>query len=448
MKYFFLQLIVFVCGAAILALAILGTRILAPFYGVSLFLWSALITVTLMALSLGYALGGYWADKSATMTRLCTLVVIAGIWICFIPLIKHPFLSLAEALGLRFAVLTAAFVLFFVPLMLLGSVSPYAIKLKTADLSELGRTVGKLYAISTLASLLSALATGIILIPNVGVTHLTLIIGSTLVAVGTIGFLISHQRGAATVGVGFVTMTAVVMSWSSRGDVADPQHGLVTILQSPYAELRVLDAEGSRHLLIDGCIQAMIDTSTMASMSHVDAVMDLPKYFFHRPGSMLLIGLGGGSLLHQYGRDGWRADAAEIDPGVIQLAQEFFVQTIGWDDPVVAMLTATLKQVFGQIIALPIEEPPNRTGNLVLMASNSKLEPKRELERNVDLDPDWRFGPGYQKVHSWDNHFTPDIRNATVLNDELNPIDLRAEEINLATRKALHEYFGKIGNAW
>src|SRR5436190_12371089 len=138
MKNAYLHAVVFISGAAVLALEILGTRILGPFYGVSLFLWSALITVTLAALSLGYTLGGAWADKNPSMPRLLMLVLIAGLWIMTIPWLRQPFLHLAEPLGLRAAVLLVAFVLFFVPLMLLGTVAPFAIKLKTANLNEIG----------------------------------------------------------------------------------------------------------------------------------------------------------------------------------------------------------------------------------------------------------------------------------------------------------------------
>ena len=80
MKNFFLYVIVFVGGASVLAIEILGTRILGPFYGVSLFLWSALITVTLIALSIGYAVGGRWADKDAKMSRISYMLLGAGNW--------------------------------------------------------------------------------------------------------------------------------------------------------------------------------------------------------------------------------------------------------------------------------------------------------------------------------------------------------------------------------
>jgi hypothetical protein len=168
MKNLYLYLIVVVSGAAVLAVKILGTRILSPFYGVSLFLWSALITVTLAALSLGYAVGGRWADKNATLSRLCTLVAGAGVWLLLIPWIKQPLLVLMESLGLRFAVLISAFVLFAPPLTLLGMVSPYAIKLKTASLNVVGRTTGSLYAMSNVLSVMSTALTYFFLISKLG----------------------------------------------------------------------------------------------------------------------------------------------------------------------------------------------------------------------------------------------------------------------------------------
>ena len=130
---------VIISGASVLAIEILGTRIIGPFYGVSLFLWSALISVTLAALSLGYALGGQLADKGPRLSRFCALLAAAGVWIVLIPWIKHPALVLAEPLGLRFAVLFAAFVLFFPPLTLLGMVGPYAIRMKSTTIDEVGR---------------------------------------------------------------------------------------------------------------------------------------------------------------------------------------------------------------------------------------------------------------------------------------------------------------------
>lgn len=189
----YLYFAISVSGASVLAVEILGTRILGPHFGVSLYLWSALITVTLAALALGYALGGLWADRGATMRRLCLLLAAGGAWIVAVPWLGAPGLRLAEPAGMRAAMLLSAFVLFFPPLMLLGMATPYAVKLRAVSVGEVGRAAGDLYAVSTLASVAAALATGFFLIPNVGVRGLTIAVGALLIATAIPGL----ARGGA-----------------------------------------------------------------------------------------------------------------------------------------------------------------------------------------------------------------------------------------------------------
>src|SRR5262249_30902056 len=153
-------------GAAVLVLEILGTRVLGPYYGVSLFLWSALISVTLAALACGYALGGRLASRTPNAGTLSTILLAAGLWVLAVPWIRTPLVHAAGGAGLQGAVLIAALLLFFVPLMLLGMVSPYAIRLASRSVDEVGRVSGDLFAVSTLASVLAAVATGFWLIPT------------------------------------------------------------------------------------------------------------------------------------------------------------------------------------------------------------------------------------------------------------------------------------------
>ena len=508
----YLHIVVFVCGAAVLCIEILGTRILGPFYGVDIFLWSSLITVTLAALSIGYIVGGRIADTHASVNRLCRMILIAGLWMIAVPWLKHPVLDISEPLGLRAAILLSAFVLFFPPLMLLGTVGPFAIKLKTANLSKVGSISGNLFALSTVGSVLSALATGFFLIPQIGVQRLTLGVGFVLLITAIIG-LLSNKKSAITTLTTLIVLPVIgFILLQFAGERPAPEEGLLAIEQSPYAELRVVDTDAGRHLLIDGGIHSLVDTSTWESSLRYTAVMDLPKYFFKSPGTMLLIGLGGGSLVKQYAHASWNVDAVEIDPAVIRLAQTYFnlkptegniyemdgrrfisttnnrydvilldafgssaipfhlvtkeafgliaahlttqgifalnVETIGWNDPIINNLASTLQHVFREVLVLPIEEPPNSFGNIILLASDRKLEPVQEPERNVGLDPDWRYGPSYQKVHAWDNRFTPRTNNTLVFTDDLNSIGLRAGEINLAARKDLHQYFQHTGMSW
>src|SRR5512137_1890436 len=113
MRNGYIYVVVSVSGASVLALEILGTRVLGPFYGVSLFLWSALISVTLAALATGYALGGRWADRGPRASRLSAVLALAGLWVLAIPWLRAPLLAMSEGWGLRAALLTTALALFF-----------------------------------------------------------------------------------------------------------------------------------------------------------------------------------------------------------------------------------------------------------------------------------------------------------------------------------------------
>jgi predicted membrane-bound spermidine synthase len=192
----YLYVSISVSGASILAVEILGTRIIGPFYGVDLFLWSALISVTLAALAAGYWLGGRWADRGPTMGRFSSLFVAAGLWLVLLPFLRGTAIEIARPLGHRAALLSAAALLFFPPLAILGMVSPYALKLRVRSVGEVGRSAGNLYAVSTLASVAAALLVGFLLVPGFGVKSLASAIGIILAATGAAGLFIGRVFSA------------------------------------------------------------------------------------------------------------------------------------------------------------------------------------------------------------------------------------------------------------
>ncbi len=499
MKNGYVYVVVTVSGASVLALEILGTRILGPFYGVSLFLWSALITVTLAALAAGYAVGGRWADAGPKVKRLSLLLLFAGIWVILIPWLKRPVLGIAEPLGLRAAVLLAAAILFFPPLALLGMVSPYAIRLKASGIEVVGRTAGNLYAVSTVASVAAALLVGFFLIPSVGVTRITLGTGLLLIGTAIYGVAGSGKTKSALFVVLFSAAAVAVLMLSGTGDRTSAGE-VVALEQSAYGEIRVVESDETRFLLIDGGIHTRVDAASgEAIVPYVD-VLDIAKLFYEKPGRMLLVGLGGGSVVKRYAGEGWRVDAVEIDPVVTRMAREHFgledkeatvyhmdgrafLQTTGetfdvvimdafgsssipfhlvtreafalirsrlvpngilalnveaaeWHDILVHSLAATMEEVFQNVVALPMAEPPNTLGNLVLLASDRPLEPRYELPVPMD-----RFSGEYNRAHAWDNRFEVDPKGVPVLTDDHNPVDIWAERVNLAARRILHEEF-------
>ncbi len=511
MLHWYLYVIVFVSGGAVLALEILGTRILGPFYGVSLFLWSALITVTLVALSLGYALGGRIADKGATTLRLNYILAGAGLWTLLTPLLKQPVLFLTEPFGLRFAVLVAAFLLFAPSLTLLGMVSPFAIRIRAQSLSVVGRTAGDLYAISTMGSVVAALLTGFFLIPTMGVNRLTMMIGIALLLLSAVGLLKEKE-------VVKNRLTAIVLLAMAAGAIyfasvshAQKENGLVAVRQSSYAELRVVDMGGLRHLIIDGGVHTIVDANTWKSFFPYTHIVDLSQMFFSEPGRLLLIGLGGGTIVKNFSKAGWQVDVVEIDPAVVTLAKAHFglspsegnvytvdgrqflmrhnqryevivmdafgsssipfhlvteesfglissrlreqgvfvmnIESRGWYDPLVNSLAATLRQHFQNVVVLPAFSSEEQLGNMIFYASHHKLQLPAPLEWDYS-DLDFRSSPQYYKYRAWENRFEPDIHNISILTDDLNPVDLWSEAINLEARRVLHDYFGTEALSW
>ena len=439
MRHLPLYTIVFVSGAVVLAIEILGTRVLGPFYGVNLFLWSALITVTLAALSLGYVVGGRRADRNPRYSVLGTTLAIAGLWLLATIWLKRPVLTAVEPLGLRGAVLVSSFLLFFVPLTLLGMTSPYAIRLRAESLGEVGRTSGDIYAISTVASVAAALATGFYLIPHLGVNRLIAVCAAALIGAALIAFRAGRLRGttAAAAMALLPFLMGAVASTSPIARVGEPI-GLAYHVQSPYADLRVVDWEDSRLLLVDGGTHTIVDRDTFNSTFAYAHVMDIPKFMFAKPGDAVLVGLGGGSLARNYYRAGWHVDTVEIDPCMQRIAEEYFscdaessgvhvmdgrqyflttdkqydlvlldafgsssipfhlvtseafglvkahmkpgailavnIEVRTWHDILVHSLAATLRQHFAHVIALPTAEPQNTLGNLILLASDRALD--------------------------------------------------------------------------
>ena len=508
----FLYVVVFVSGAVVLAIEILGTRILGPFYGVSLFLWSALITVTLVALSVGYAIGGRWADRAATPPRLYLLLLAAGLWTLFIPWLREPILVVAEPFGLRFAVLVAAFILFAPPLTLLGMVSPFAIRLRASSLNVVGTTAGDLYAISTVGSVVAALATGFVLIPSIGVGRLTVMTAAALIVTALVGLALgAGSRTRRLAALGLVPLGSLAL-WNLASDGADAEHGVLAVAQSPYAEIRVLDTpdKRTRFLVIDGGTHTIVDPSTFESRFPYVAIMGLTRCVAKEPGRMLLIGLGGGSLAKEFAADGWSVEAVEIDPVVVEMARAHFglaeaegkvhvmdgrqfllgqrgtydviamdafgsssipfhlvtrevfgliasrlapggilainLESDGWEGPVVKAIAATLKPHFREVLALPAQPVRGDLGNVVLLASNSDLALRPDVEEGArgrfDCDAYyWSAGAN----RGWNSRFVPDTRGAPVLTDDLNPVEIWSEHTNLVARKDLHRYFGAQG---
>ena len=185
---FALELAVFICGALVMVYEIIGSRIVSPFIGTSTYVWTSLIGVILAALSLGYWIGGRMADRRPDIRVLAGAIFFAGGAVSLTILIKDVVLSMIASAGgpLELKSVAAAALLFAPASVLLGFVTPYAVKLRTLSLEDSGKTVGRLYALSTVGSIAGTFAAGFLLIPFLGSTRTLYLIAALLFAVSLV----------------------------------------------------------------------------------------------------------------------------------------------------------------------------------------------------------------------------------------------------------------------
>ncbi|NWF72267.1 MAG: fused MFS/spermidine synthase [Nitrospirae bacterium] len=325
-----LYLTVTMTGAAVMILELLGTRIIGPFYGVSLYVWSSLIAVTLIALAVGYFLGGYLADRYPVV-RLAHVILASALTTVDIPFLHGPILRATDSLGLRAGAFTSALLLFALPLTALAMVGPYVIKRATRDLSGVGTIAGSVYAISTVGSVAGTLLLGFFLLPLFGTR--TIIFSLSLLLTGLAVVIAWYDRPAGVphrpfwsvlvfslfIGGGAVSGFAAT-STSVKGFKVQSE------AESLYGWVRVVDDEsrGYRLMLSDASVISAVDLKQGTSVLGYQQVLGLLPLLRPHASKALLIGLGGGHVARDLKSKSIVTDTIEIDPAVAEAARQFF----------------------------------------------------------------------------------------------------------------------------
>lgn len=184
MKKYTLEIIVFICGAVVMAYEIVGSRMLGPYVGTSMFVWTSIIGVILLSLSLGYMWGGRIADQKPRADFLSMYIFIAGLFIVLSIFVKDLLLDflLNSIDNVKIVSIIASLLLFTIPSVLLGMVSPFAARIKLKSIEKSGSTVGNLYAISTVGSIIGVFLAGFYFIPTFKITNILLLLAIVLIA--------------------------------------------------------------------------------------------------------------------------------------------------------------------------------------------------------------------------------------------------------------------------
>lgn len=233
----FLKATVFVTGLSIMAVEMSAARLVAPFFGTSLIVWTNIIGLIMAALSAGYYLGGRLADKRPEWLLLYKLILGAGLGIFAVPFIATPVMSRAASgtVGLFIGSLVAVILLFVVPFTLLGMVSPFVIRLAATALEEVGNTAGSIYALSTVGSIIGTYLPALFCIPLVGTRRTILFFAAALILVGIVGLFVAARRNGKT----SVSRTMAVI----------PLLAFILALVGPPGEVKAIVARGRTKVL-------------------------------------------------------------------------------------------------------------------------------------------------------------------------------------------------------
>ncbi|MCB2219108.1 MAG: fused MFS/spermidine synthase [Bacteroidetes bacterium] len=194
MKRIHLEIVVFVCGAVVMAYEIIGSRMLGPYVGTSYFVWTAIIGIILLSLSAGYYTGGWLSDQKPRTNLLALIILLAGIYILLTVFIKDPFLNfmIKTIQNLHWVSVLSSLVLFSIPSLLLGMVSPFAARLRMNSVASSGKTVGNLYALSTIGSIVGVFTAGFYLIPHFSISMILILFSIILITISLFLNLVYH----------------------------------------------------------------------------------------------------------------------------------------------------------------------------------------------------------------------------------------------------------------
>lgn len=312
-----LELVVFICGASVMAVELLGSRLLAPYMGNSIYTWASLIAVILGSLSIGYWAGGRLADRGPRANVLGIIVLGAAVATALIiPLSSFAGLSF-YLLGARFGPLLACIIVFSVPSFLFGMVSPYAIRMRAEKIGKVGSTAGNLYAISTAGSIAGTLLAGFVLIPSFGVKALVL---GTSVATLCAALLCFWGLKRA------VMVSFLLIAGSSLFPLYPDIPGTVYAKDSEYYLIRVVESGEDRYLLLDTYFNSGENRDTGEPVFKYANCSLVALEAVPNPGSVLFIGLGGGTMPKYFARNTNASpiDAMEIDKEVVATADGYF----------------------------------------------------------------------------------------------------------------------------
>ena len=319
----FLLATVFVSGMSIMAVEMSASRLLAPYFGTSLFVWTNIIGIIMIALSIGYYLGGKIADKYHSKPLFYKIIIGGGFFIALIPFISKPIMSVSvkaitqESLSLFYTSLISTIILFALPLILLGMVSPYAIRLASKEIKTVGNIAGSIYALSTVGSIIGTFIPALLTIPFIGTKKTIILFAFILVLFSIIG--LSKKK------LFFIPLMILILLIS--GGQIKPTHGLIYEDESVYNYIQVIEENNIRYLkLNEGHATHSKYNPDFVLVNGVWDYFNIVPLVHGNAKDVLIIGIAAGTISKEYNYifPEIKVDGVEIDGEVIEVGKTFF----------------------------------------------------------------------------------------------------------------------------
>ena len=244
-----LYFIVFISGMCSLAIEMASSRLLGNVFGSSNLVWASIIGLILIYLTIGYFIGGSWADKKPYHATFFTILLWAGFSIVLIPVVAKPILKFsADAfdqlqLGALAGSFTSVMILLAIPMVLLGTASPFAIRLSMDDAGHSGQVSGRIYAISTIGSFIGTFLPNLVLIPLIGTYRTFIVFGILLLVCSWLAlFSVTNFKKSAPY-LAFIIMAITLLIVGVRGSIK-ASNGQVFEAESEYNYIQVLQSDG------------------------------------------------------------------------------------------------------------------------------------------------------------------------------------------------------------
>ncbi|HEY3172529.1 MAG TPA: fused MFS/spermidine synthase [Thermoanaerobaculia bacterium] len=321
-----LQAVVALSGGVLMSLEILGSRVLAPHYGSSVYVWGSLITTFLTALAFGYWLGGQLADRRPEPSAISLILACAAVLV--LPSVEWAPELLVASAGFgwdsRWAALTTSLLLFLPPSLAMGMVSPFAVRIAVRRVDRVGSVAGGYSALSTAGSILGTLVTAFWLIPSFSVQHLLLGLAATL---AFCALLLARGRPAtATATLAAFTCGMAAYAGTPPGNLSGEQ--ILLAKDTAYHHISVTQLDRMLYLRFDNLTQSILflDRPHQTISGYAEQLL-FPWALRPSIRRVCQIGLGGATFSREVARlvpDG-EIDSVEIDPAVVGIAREFFL---------------------------------------------------------------------------------------------------------------------------